>query len=64
MNSVQNLSIRMQSGFCNAQAFRLGPSSVAASAAARIAAQLAESRGPLEPDVQRLLQIVLWQVTH
>lgn len=44
------------------QAFRLGPSSVAASAAVRIAAQLAEGGRQLDPQLLNLLQTVLWQV--
>lgn len=46
----------------NLQTFRLAPSSVAAGAAANIAAQLAERDVPLDADLLRLLRTVVWQV--
>ena len=44
------------------QTFRLAPSSVAAGAAANIAARLAERDLPVDADLLRLLRTVVWQV--
>ena len=46
----------------NLQTFRLAPSSVAAGAAANIAARLAERDLPVDADLLRLLRTVVWQV--